>query len=115
MQTESNPMHKWTRRLVQAEQFKTGMRAKVEHRFNGIKNLFVHREISIRSENSARNAHRSVPAWLLDALRSRDERLGALFIHDCRGPFTQPTQEACLLVEGALDVRPGTRDPWDPS
>jgi IS5 family transposase len=39
-----NPAHKWARLLEQAEQLKASVRAKVEHPFHVIKNLFRHKK-----------------------------------------------------------------------
>ena len=40
-----DPAHKWARLLEQAEQLKASVRAKVEHPFHVVKNLFRHRKV----------------------------------------------------------------------
>ncbi len=40
-----DPRHKWARLIEQAEQLKASIRAKVEHPFHVIKNLFRHRKV----------------------------------------------------------------------
>jgi IS5 family transposase len=40
-----NPKHRWARLLEQAEQLKASIRAKVEHPFHVIKNLFRHKKV----------------------------------------------------------------------
>ncbi len=40
-----DPQHKWARLIEQAEQLKASIRAKVEHPFHVIKNLFRHRKV----------------------------------------------------------------------
>lgn len=49
-----DPAHKWARLLEQAEQWKASVRAKVEHPFHVVKNLFRHRKV--RYKGLAKNA-----------------------------------------------------------
>ncbi len=43
-----NPTRKWAQLLKQAEQLKASIRAKVEHPFHVIKNLFRHKKVRYR-------------------------------------------------------------------
>lgn len=48
-----DPAHKWARLLEQAEQLKASVRAKVEHPFHVVKNLFRH--CKVRYKGLAKN------------------------------------------------------------